>query len=108
MRLSRSYVLPADPLLERDTTKPVNILLVAFSYLIRRLTVSNDHSDEFDRCAHRARSFARVTAWCATNHYRRTSMPSSHTSAAQSYAPTSTIPSTEGRRWRSAPLFEFS
>ncbi|RDX46333.1 hypothetical protein OH76DRAFT_1407058 [Lentinus brumalis] len=39
MRLSRSYVLPADPLLERDTTKPVNILLVAFSYLMRRLTL---------------------------------------------------------------------
>ncbi|KAI0708751.1 hypothetical protein C8T65DRAFT_649990 [Cerioporus squamosus] len=39
LELSRSYVLPADPLLERDPEEPINILLVAFSYLIRRLTL---------------------------------------------------------------------
>ncbi|RPD55194.1 hypothetical protein L227DRAFT_579837 [Lentinus tigrinus ALCF2SS1-6] len=37
--LMQSYVLPADPLLERDASQPINILLVAFSYLMRRLTL---------------------------------------------------------------------
>ncbi|TFK84836.1 hypothetical protein K466DRAFT_526791 [Polyporus arcularius HHB13444] len=37
--LSQSYILPADPLLEREPAEPINIPLVAFSYLMRRLTL---------------------------------------------------------------------
>ncbi|TBU25270.1 hypothetical protein BD311DRAFT_764945 [Dichomitus squalens] len=37
--LSESYALPADPLLERNADAPINLPLLAFSYLMRRITL---------------------------------------------------------------------
>ena len=39
--LGQSYVLPPDPLLERNGEEPINLPLLAFSYLLRRITVSH-------------------------------------------------------------------
>ncbi|KAI0738313.1 hypothetical protein C8Q80DRAFT_1275827 [Daedaleopsis nitida] len=36
---TRTYLLSEDPLRERSTTEPVNLPLLAFSYLLRRLTL---------------------------------------------------------------------
>lgn len=38
-KLTSSYRLPADPLTGREATDEVNLPLVAFCYLVRRLTV---------------------------------------------------------------------
>ncbi|KAM5545525.1 hypothetical protein V8D89_000563 [Ganoderma adspersum] len=37
--LAQSYVLPPDPLLERNGDDPINLPLLAFSYLLRRITL---------------------------------------------------------------------
>ena len=37
--LSSSYHLPPDPLLGHERDKPINLPLVAYCYLLRRLTV---------------------------------------------------------------------
>ena len=38
-KLTSSYNLPPDPLVDRENTDELNLPLVAFCYLIRRLTV---------------------------------------------------------------------
>ena len=98
MSLSQSYQLTPDPLLERDAAEPINILLVAFSYLMRRLTVcGHPRIRPLVQCTHVAYSCAPDTVWCVTSLCKRTSTPSSRTSAARSCVPTNTTRSTGAR-----------
>lgn len=48
-KLTKSYNLPPDPITGREVTDDLNLVLIAFCYLIRRLTVGLAYtSSEFE------------------------------------------------------------
>ena len=92
--LSSSYNLPPDPLLGHERGTPINLPLVAYCYLLRRLTVGQH---VYVRCAASDSpllSSLLVTALSVTKSCRRAMTPSSPTYATRLSARTSTTTST--------------
>lgn len=90
--LSESYRLPIDCLLDRSPQDPVNLPLVAFSYLMRRLTVGNMLYVVFKYVGTHpsSTSYALVTASFVISNSRTIWGRSSRTCAAPHCAPTNT------------------
>jgi hypothetical protein len=63
-KLTKSYDLPPDPLIGRENTDHLNLPLVAFCYLLRRLTVRFGRI--WGTISDNTTSFAHVTALSVT------------------------------------------